>query len=47
MMAWIQDYRRELARARLAAGDRTLDDVARSVGLGSGRSLRRLLAGPG
>lgn len=45
MMEWIQDYRRELARARLTDGDRSLDDVARSVGLGSARSLRRLLAG--
>jgi LacI family transcriptional regulator len=47
IMEWIQDYRRELARARLAAGDRTVDEVARSVGLGSERSLRRLLTGPG
>ena len=44
MMEWIQNYRRELAQARLAAGDRTVEEVARSVGLGSGRSLRRLLA---
>jgi AraC-like DNA-binding protein len=43
MMEWIQNYRRELAQSRLAAGDRTVEEVARSVGLGSGRSLRRLL----
>lgn len=46
MMAWIQTYRREVAQARLAAGDRTLDEVARSVGLASGRSLQRLLGHP-
>ena len=46
VMDYLQEVRRELARIRLADGAGDPDAVAKSLGLESGRSLRRLLAGP-